>query len=131
MQVSTFLKRVLILDAASCLGMGAMLIAGAGMLSPGLGLADSLLVGAGALLVPIGLFVLWVGTRASVAPFLVYLIVAGNAAWVLESLMLVESSATITALGSAFVVAQAAAVAGLAILEWIGVRRARLGAASA
>ena len=129
MQVSTFLKRVLILDAASCLGMGVMLIAGAGMLSTAFGLADSLLLGAGALLVPIGLFILWAGTRASVAPFFVYLIVAGNAAWVLESLLLMESSVTISALGTAFVAVQAAAVAGLAILEWIGVRRARLGAA--
>ena len=78
MQPTLFLKRVLMLDAASCLGMGALLAFGAGALSPLFGLEASLLFGAGAALIPIGLFILWVATRAQIRPLFVYLIVAGN-----------------------------------------------------
>jgi hypothetical protein len=125
MQPTLFLKRVLMLDAASCLGMGALLAIGADALSPLFGLESSLLFGAGAALIPSGLFILWVATRAQIRPLFVYLIVAGNFVWVLESLLLIRGATGITGLGTAFVVAQAAAVAGLALLEWIGVRRAR------
>ena len=124
MQLTLFLKRVLMLDAVSCLGMGAVLAAAAGALSPLFGLESSLLFGAGAVLIPTGLFILWVGTRAQIRPLFVYLVIAGNLVWVLESLLLIRGAAGITDLGTAFVVAQAAAVAGLALLEWIGVRRA-------
>jgi hypothetical protein len=125
MQLTLFLKRVLLLDAASCLGMGALLAPIAGPLSPLFGLENSLLFGAGVALIPTGLFILWVGTRTQIRPLLVYLVIAGNFVWVLESLLLVRGAAEITGLGTAFVVAQAAAVAGLALFEWIGVRRAR------
>ena len=68
MQPHLFLKRVLLLDAASCLGMGILLAAGAGPLAPLLGLGSSLLLGAGAVLVPIGLFILWTGARRTHSP---------------------------------------------------------------
>ena len=125
MQLTPFLKRVLLLDAASCLGMAGLLIAGAGPLTALFGLDRPLLLGAGAALVPIGLFILWVGVRKTAAPGLVYLIVAGNLLWVAESLLVIRGAETITGLGTAFVAAQAAAVATLALLEAIGVRRAR------
>jgi hypothetical protein len=131
MQLTFFLKRVLMLDAASCLGMGALLAPAAGALSPLFGLEPSLLFGAGVALIPTGLFILWVATRAQIRPLFVYLVIAGNFIWVLESLLLVRGAAGITGLGTAFVVAQAAAVAGLALLEWIGVRRARQAATPA
>ena len=125
MQSTTFLKRVLLLDAASCLGMGLILAVGAGALSPLFGLDRSLLFGAGLALIPVGLFIAWTGARATLLAPAVYLIVAGNLLWVLESLLVLRGAAEATALGSAFVLAQAAAVAGLAALEWIGIRRLR------
>ena len=73
MQPTLFLKRVLMLDAASCLGMGALLAFGAGALSPLFGLETSLLLGAGAALIPSGLFILWVGTRTQIRPLFVYM----------------------------------------------------------
>ena len=130
MQPLTFLKRVLLLDAASCLGMGALLALGAGALAPVFGLDSALLFGAGAVLIPVGLFILWVGARRNLIPAAVYLIVAGNLLWVLESLLVVRGAESITGLGTAFVLAQAAAVAGLSTLEWIGVRRVRAAAAA-
>jgi hypothetical protein len=130
MQPTTFLKRILMLDAASCLGMGTLLAIGAATLSPLFGLDRALLFGAGAALLPIGLFILWIGVRRTLLPAAVYLIVAGNLLWVLESLLLVRGAEAITSLGTAFVLAQAAAVAGLSALEWIGVRRVRATAAA-
>ncbi|MGZ8335386.1 MAG: hypothetical protein ACXWU1_01845 [Allosphingosinicella sp.] len=125
MQITTFLKRVLVLDAASCLGMGLLLALGAGVLAPMFGLARPLVFGAGAALVPIGLSILWVATRKNVHPLLVYLVIGGNLLWVIDSLLLIRDAAGITALGTAFVTAQAAAVAALTAMEMIGVRRAR------
>lgn len=125
MLMTTFLKRVLLLDAASCLGLGLILAAGAGALAPLFGLDQPLLFGAGAALVPTGLFILFVATRSRASAWLVGLVIVGNLLWVLESLLVIRGADAISALGTAFVAAQAAAVAGLATLEWIGIRRAR------
>ena len=124
MRMTTFLKRVLFLDAASCLGMGLGLIAGAGALAGPLGLPDALLSGAGVSLIPIGLFMALVATRAAPPAILVWLIILGNAGWVIQSVALVELSPTISALGIAFVLAQAAFVTVIACLEYAGLRRA-------
>src|SRR5262245_52261144 len=107
MQLTAFLKRVLLLDAVSCLGLGVLLVVASDRLVPLFGLERSLILGAGAALIPIGLFILWTGTRKETRPMLVYLIVAGNLLWVLESLLLIRSAETITGLGSLFVAAQA------------------------
>ena len=125
MILSTFLKRVLTLDAASCLAMGLLLTLGAGALAPMFGIDRQIVGGAGLALIPIGLFILWLGTRQAAAPAFVYLVIAGNIAWSVESVVLIANADGITALGIAFVGVQAAAVAGLSLLEWIGVRRAR------
>lgn len=124
MQITPFLKRVLLLDAASCLGMGIMLILGADLLSVPLGLQSVLLSGAGFALVPIGLYMGWLALRLNAAGILVWLVILGNAAWVVKSLILAFSHPDITPLGVAFVTSQAAIVLVLAILEYSGVRRA-------
>jgi hypothetical protein len=131
MQMTPFLKRVLLLDAASCLGMAALLLPGATAFAPLLGLDRSLLVGAGAALAPIGLFILWIATRQTLYVWLVALVVAGNLLWAVESFLLLTVAAGATAIGIAFVSGQAAIVALLAMLEFIGVRRARVAAAAA
>ena len=131
MQPHLFLKRVLLLDAASCLGMGVLLALGAGALSPLFGIERPLLFGAGIALLPIGLFILWVAARRTLLPAAVYLIVAGNLLWVIESVLVVRGAEAITALGTGFVLIQAASVAGLSALEWLGIRRVRGVAAQA
>src|SRR5688572_3182206 len=129
--MTPFLKRVLLLDAASCLGMAALLLPGATMLAPLLGLDRNLLVGAGAALAPLGLLILWIATRRGLYLWLVYLVIVGNLLWTVESFLLLRAAPAITALGITFVSGQAALVAGLALLEWIGTRRARAAAAHA
>ena len=125
MILSTFLKSVLTLDAASCLAMGLLLTLGAGALAPMFGIDRQIVGGAGLALIPVGLFILWLGTRQAAAPAFVYLVIAGDIAWSVESVVLIANADKITPLGIAFVGVQAAAVAGLSLLEWIGVRRTR------
>ncbi len=125
MQITTFLKRVLLLDSASCLLMGIGLALGAGMLAGPLGLPEALLEGAGLVLLPIGLFMAWVATRSAAPAAFVYVIIIGNVGWTAESLFVAFGQSGITALGTAFVAVQAAAVLGLALLEYAGVRSAR------
>ena len=130
MRMTTFLKRVLLLDAASCLGMGAVLVAGDGALSELFGVPELLLAGAGYLLIPIGLFIGWLGARSAAHGALIGLVIVGNVAWTIESLVIVSTTAGITGLGSLFVAGQGAAVLMLAILEFIGLQRSRRTAAA-
>jgi hypothetical protein len=113
---ATFLRRVLQVDAATCLGTGALLALGAGWLERYLGLPAWLLFHSGLSLFPIAAFMGWVATRAPVPVAGVRLIVWGNAAWVLASLLVLGVFSP-TSLGHAFVLAQAAVVALLARLE--------------
>jgi hypothetical protein len=124
MRMTMFLKRVLLLDAASCLGMGGLLVAAGGALAQPFGLPDILLLGAGIVLLPIGLFMAWVATRPAPAPAFVWLIILGNLAWAAKSGLVVTLLPGITTLGAAFVAVQAVAVIGLTLLEYGALRRA-------
>ena len=129
MTLSPFLKRVLLLDAASCLGMGLLLTLGGGSLAALFGIDATIVGGAGLALFPVGLFMLWLGTRNAAPAAFVYLVIAGNALWTLESFVVAANAQDITGLGTGFVTVQALAVAGLAALEWVGLRRSRAAAA--
>lgn len=119
---TAFLRRALLLDAATCVGTGALLALAASPLAPLLGLPAALLFYAGLALLPIGAFMAWVGTRQSAPAAAVWLVVVGNALWVLASLFVLFVFPS-TMLGTAFVIAQAVVVAVLAELEWMGLRR--------
>ena len=125
MNPTLFLKRILLLDAASCLAMGLMLLIGAGYLTQLFAIDRTVLILAGAILVPTGLFMGWVASRVPAAPALVGLIIAGNILWVAESFALLGQTPGATAIGSAFVIAQAVAVGVLALLETVGLLRLR------
>lgn len=116
-----FLHRVLAFDAATCLGMGLILAFGAGALAGPLGLPALLLQLAGASLFPAGAFMAWIAARGAPRPGTL-VVIAGNALWVIGSLALFVWLRP-TPLGTAFVLAQAAAVGVLAALEAAGLRR--------
>ncbi len=129
MNSPAFLRRVLALDSASCALIGLMLCLGAAPLSGLFGLGERLLFGAGLLLLPLAAFIAWLASRPSPPSPLVWLVIVGNVAWTAESLLLISTeSARITALGTAFVAGQAIAVLGLALLEYVGLRRMRAAA---
>jgi hypothetical protein len=123
-QSSTFLRRALMLDAIASGATGLLLIAGAGLLEGLLGLSVALLRGAGLVLVPYVAFVIFTGTRAAIPQPAVWTIIAANALWAAASvLLLVSGWVAPSALGYAFVIAQAAVVALLGELQYVGIRR--------
>lgn len=122
MQLSSSLRAILKLDAASCLLMSAPLAGGAGLLSQPLGLPDALLFEAGVLLAIVGLYILWLGLREQAPPALLWVVVVGNVGWAMASFAALALVSEATALGVAAVVMQAAAVLLFAALEWRGVR---------
>ena len=130
MASTTFLRRVLALDSASCAALGLLLCLDGAALSPLFGLGERLLFGAGLLLLPLAAFIGWLATRPAPPTVLVWVVIAGNLAWTAESFLLISTEgARITAPGTAFVAVQAVAVLGLALLEYAGLRRMRAAAA--
>ncbi|HEX8125767.1 MAG TPA: hypothetical protein VF548_09320 [Allosphingosinicella sp.] len=130
MNSPAFLRRVLALDSASCAAIGLLLCLAAAPLSGLFGLGERLLFGAGLLLLPLAAFIAWLASRQSPPSAPVWLVIVGNIAWTAESFLLISTEAgRITALGTAFVAAQAVAVLGLALLEYVGLRRIRATAA--
>lgn len=124
MQFSNFLRTVLKLDAASCLGIAALVLPMAGALEGPFGIDANALGTAAASLIPIGLFILWLGTRRDAAAGLVWLVIAGNVGWAVASLIAAASLPGITALGQAAVAGQGLAVLALALAENSGLRAA-------
>ena len=122
MQLSKFLRTVLKLDAASCLGMASIVLPMSGMLADPLGIDAVELAAAAASLIPIGLFMLWLGTRRDAPAALVGLVIAGNIGWAVASFAAAGSLPAISLLGQAVVAGQGLAVLVLAIAEWAGLR---------
>jgi hypothetical protein len=116
------LRRVLMVDAATCLAMGALLVLFASPLATLLGLPSLLLAYAGASLFPIAGFMAWVAIRRELSRWGAWVVILGNAGWVAGS-VLVLFLASPTTIGFAFVIAQAVVVVLLAELEYVGVRR--------
>jgi hypothetical protein len=122
---SSLLVTAVKLDAAMSGAAGALLVAGAAFLDGTTGIPAGWLVG-------IGLFflayaaVLVAIVRAGTPPRLARLVVAGNAAWVAFSVAaLLANWLTPTTTGTVLIALQAAAVAVVAELQWLGLRRVR------
>ena len=120
--MTDFIRRILFVDAATCVGTGLFLALLAAPLAPVLGLSADLLLYAGLALLPIAAFIAWVATRAQMSAAGVRLVIIGNAAWVVASLALLFAVSP-TVLGYAFVIGQALIVAALAEMEYVGLRR--------
>jgi hypothetical protein len=121
---SQFLRRALVADAIFS-GVSAVLLTfDAGALAPLLDLPETLLRETGLFLIAYTALVGWLGTRQSVPKALVWIVVAGNAAWTVGSLALLFSGAvTPNLLGEVVVAAQAIATGVFAELQYIGLRR--------
>jgi hypothetical protein len=123
-QSVSFLRRVLLVDAVSSAAMGLALLLGADMLAGMLQLPARLLSEAGLVLLPFAAFVGFVASRAAPGRGAVWAVIALNVLWVIDSVvLLVTGWVAPNALGHAFVIAQAAFVAVLADLEYLGLRR--------
>jgi hypothetical protein len=114
------LAAVLLFDAATCAGMGVLLLVATQLLATMLGLPAVLLSWAGVLLLPCAALMLMAGRQRPPAAALVMLIVLGNLAWVVASAYVALGVSGITVLGQVFVWAQALVVLVLAWMEWRG-----------
>lgn len=123
-QSSTFLRNVLLADAAASAATGVLMALGAGFLAPVLGLPSILLCEAGIILLPFAVLVAWIAARKPPVRGWVWAVVVCNALWVLDSIVLLMSGwVAPTVLGQAFVIAQAVVVALFAELEYFALRR--------
>jgi hypothetical protein len=119
-----FLRNVLWIDSLTCLLSGAASLALGHMLAGPLGLPLGLLQGSGVALLIVAAFIAFAAKNTPQLRWPVWGVVIGNAAWVLESvLLLVGDSVQPTTLGTAYVIAQAVAVAVLAELEFTALRK--------
>jgi len=120
----SLIRNILLVDAATCSAMGAALTVATRLLATLTALPPALLFYAGALLFPIAAFMALVATRASISVGAVWLVILGNLFWVAASLcLLVGGWVSPNALGYAFVIVQALAVAVIAVLEHMALRR--------
>jgi hypothetical protein len=110
------LQKVLLLDAATCVGAGARMAVGSNFVAGLTGIPAPLLYWAGLILFPIAALMAYAGLQASPPRPIVWLIVLGNIGWVAASLGVFAFIAP-NALGAIFILTQAAAVAVLALLE--------------
>ncbi|WP_334189757.1 hypothetical protein [Noviherbaspirillum sp.] len=126
----SFLRRVLLADAAASTATGALMLFGASMLEPLLGLPVSLMQIAGASLLPFAALVAFIATRERISGRAVWLVIIVNAVWTVDSIaLLLTGWVQPTLLGNAFVIGQALAVGVLAELQYFGLRRARMATA--
>lgn len=129
---STFLRRVLWADAATCLAAGLMMTLGAATLERHFGLPSELSRYAGVGLLPFAAFLVYLAARESLKAPVVWAVIALNVLWTADSvLLLVSGWITPTEAGSAFVLAQALGVAVFAALEFVGLRKSATAAAAA
>ncbi len=121
---SPLLRAALLGDAAASCGMGLLLATAADSLAPLLALPEPLLRGAGLVLLPYAGLAAWLGAQPRLPRWTVRGVVGVNLLWALDSLLLLALRlAAPNGLGTAFVLLQAAAVLGFAVLQWAGLRR--------
>jgi hypothetical protein len=125
-QPSLFLRRALLADAIFSGVSAVLLTLGASALASLLNLPEALLRETGLFLVAYAALVGWLGTRPSIPKPLVWIVVAGNAAWALASIALLFSGwIAPNLLGEAAVVMQTITVGVFAELQYLGLRRSR------
>jgi hypothetical protein len=119
----TLVRRTLLLDAVVSGANGAVYLVAAGPLESALGLPAELLRPLGAFLLAYAALLWLVATRAELRLGAVRVVVAGNVAWTVASLVVLAGGwLTPTALGEAWLAIQALAVAGIAALQAYALR---------
>jgi hypothetical protein len=121
---SAVLRVALLADAAASgvLGLGLALLSGP--LASLLGLPEALPRYVGAALLVWAAVVLWLATRSRLPRGAVWAVIGLNALWAADSILLLLTGwIAPTALGLAFILVQAAAVAAFAEIQYVGLKR--------
>jgi hypothetical protein len=121
-----FLSRVMWVDAASCAATGALQVGFTDALARLTGLPGGLLLGTGLFLLAYAAAAAAMAGRATPPRTLVGLVAIGNFGWAAGCAALLASGIfAVTALGTAWVIAQAVTVVLLAEAQWMGLRATR------
>ena len=124
LNASPLLRRALLADGLMGIASGSLLILLNGWYANLLALPGDLLLAAGLTLLPLGLFLMWLGSQETVSRRLVWVVLAINAMWAIDSLVLLFSGwISPNLLGQVFVIGQAALVLLFLELELIGLKR--------
>ena len=117
------LRRVLLVDAITCAVAGLLLTIDAPLLAGWFNLSSALLRPIGIALLPYSAFLAYIATRQALPRTAVWAVITINILWILDSIVLLLGTwATPNALGICFIIVQAVAVAGLALLEYKGLQ---------
>lgn len=126
-RISSFLRFALVLDATVSLISAFLLILGGNYLAKLLGLTTDFIFYAGLSLFPFIGLLIYTATRKSISKTVVWLIIALNLIWTIDSfLLLISGYVTPTTFGYIFVIFQAIAVLIFAELEFIGMRKSQV-----
>jgi hypothetical protein len=124
---SVLLRRALLTDAALTFMSGVVLAFAASPLAALFALPVAALRGAGLIFIPFAAFTAWLGTRQRVHRALVFVVIAANVLWSLDTVLLLFSGWVQTnLLGEIFVVGNALIIVALAEAEFLGLRRSTL-----
>ncbi|MDA7414762.1 hypothetical protein PGB34_00165 [Xenophilus arseniciresistens] len=121
-----FLPRVMALDAASCALTGAAQLGFTDALARLTGLPAGLLTGTGLFLLGYAVVAAWLALRQPVPRILIGLVAMGNLGWAVGCVLLMAAGPfALSALGMAWLLAQAVTVLLLADAQWMGLRATR------
>jgi hypothetical protein len=120
------LRFALTLDGVATGANGVLYLAGAPLLDGWLGLPAEMLMAVGAFLIAYAALVLRLATRPAMPRTAVVAVIAANTLWAIDSLLaLALDWFTPTTAGQALIALQAVLVAGLAALQYVGLKQAR------
>ena len=123
---ASLLRLALRLDAIATGAVGLTAVVAASPLADPVGVSAALLVWTGAALIVYSVAVWYLASRPVINPVAAGAVVALNAVWVVDSILAVAAGwLGLTTLGVVIVLAQAAVVAVLADLQFLGIRRMR------
>lgn len=127
---TSLLRRALAADAIVSGALAFALIVAANPIAQLFGMTASLLSIVGLLLLPWTVWTGWLSRQKHPPRMQVWSVIGINTLWVIDSVILLMSGwVQPTALGTAFIIAQAVVVGVLAEAQYIGVRRAMMLAA--
>jgi hypothetical protein len=121
----SFVRKILLLDALTCAVVGLLLVSIAEVLSGLLGLPKNFIFWAGLVLFPCAALMWFTsrfGTKANPPNPLLWIVILGNVAWIIASVLTVTTWFNPTGIGITFVAFQALVVIVLAAFEYRGLR---------
>lgn len=120
------LRFALTLDGVATGANGVLYLAGAPLLDGWLGLPTEMLMAVGAFLIVYAALVLRLATRPAMPRAAVAAVIAANLLWAVDSLIaLALDWFTPTTAGQVLIAVQAVLVAGLAALQYVGLKQSR------